>query len=78
MFRRLEKSGEYWGILEYSPSVPAVDDENYYLGELRALDSFHPAIIAPFAWTTEEQHRPYRIQDTAYERALRRFVQKSR
>ena len=78
LFRRLEQSGMYWGILEYSPSVPPTADENYYLGELQAVSSFQPAIIAPFAWTNDEQHKQYRIQNTAYERALRRFVQETR
>jgi hypothetical protein len=77
MFERLAKSGANWGILEYSPSVPPTDDENYYLAELRNVNSFHPAIIAPFAWTNQEQHKLYRIQDTAYERALRKFVQEA-
>jgi hypothetical protein len=77
MFRRLEQSGMYWGILEYSPSVPPVDDENHYLEELRAMYSFHPAIIAPFAWTNNDDHKRYRIQNTAYEHALRKFVQEA-
>jgi hypothetical protein len=77
MFSRLEQSGSNWGILEYSPSVPAVADENYYLEELRMLSSFHPSIIAPFAWTNDRQHEPYRIQNTAYERALRKFVEEA-
>lgn len=77
MFRRLEQAGSHWAVLEYNPSVPAVDDENYYLAELRSLYSFHPAVITPFAWTNAEQHRPYRIQDTAFERALRKFVQEA-
>jgi hypothetical protein len=77
MFRRLEGSGSDWGIVEYSPSVPATEDENYYLRELRSVYSFHPAIIAPFAWTTDPQHSRYRIQNTAYERALRKFIQEA-
>ena len=78
MFRRLEQSGTHWGILEYNPSVPAAADENYYLTELRALYSFHPSVIAPFAWTNEALHKKYRIQDTAYERALKKFIQEIR
>ena len=73
MFRRLAKSGP-WGILEYNPSVPAAAEEAYYLAELRSLWSFHPAIIAPFAWTNAEEHKRYRIQDTAFERALKKFI----
>ncbi len=78
MFKHLEESGTHWGILEYNPSVPAIADENYYLNELKTLNSFHPSVIAPFAWTNDEQHKLYRIQNTAYERALRKFVQESR
>jgi hypothetical protein len=78
MFKRLEQLATHWGILEYSPSVPAVSDENHYLDALRMVNSFHPAIIAPFAWTNAEQHKLYRIQNTAYERALRKFVQETR
>jgi hypothetical protein len=75
LFRRLERTGAHWGILEYNPSVPPAADDAYYLNELRTLYSFHPAIIAPFAWTNAEQHKKYRIQDTAFERALKKFVQ---
>jgi hypothetical protein len=74
MFRRLEQSGAHWGILEYNPSVPAAADEDFYVRTLRSLNSFHPAIIAPFAWTDAEQHKQYRIQDTAFERALKKFT----
>jgi hypothetical protein len=77
MFRRLERSGAYWGIVEYSPSVPAVNDEDYYLRELRSVYSFHPTIIAPFAWTTDPQHSRYRIQNTTYERTLRKFIEEA-
>jgi hypothetical protein len=35
-------------------------------------------MIVPFAWTNAEQHNPYRIQNTAYETALRKFVQEAR
>jgi len=78
MFKTLQQAGSYWGILEYGPSVPAVGDENYYLSELRTLYSFHPTIIAPFAWTNSDEHKVYRIQNTPYERALRKFVQEAR
>jgi hypothetical protein len=74
MFQRLERSGAHWGILEYNPSVPAVAEEEYYLRTLRSLNSFHPTIIAPFAWTNAEEHRQYRIQDSAFEKALKKFV----
>ena len=76
MFQRLEKSGA-WGILEYNPSVPAVDDETYYLTTLRALYAFHPTIIAPFAWTNNEQHKQYQIQGTAFARALKKFIEEN-
>ena len=78
MFKRLEQSATNWGILEYSPSVPAVADENHYLAALRMVNSFHPAIIVPFAWTNADQHKQYRIQNTAFERALRKFIQEAR
>ncbi len=74
MFSRLMRSGMRWGILEYSPSVPAGGDENYYFDELRKVNSFHPSILAPFAWTTAPEQKQYQIQGTAYERALRAFV----
>ena len=77
LFRRLQESAPQWGILEYSPSVPPVDDENHYLAELRAVHTFKPTLVVPFAWTNVEWHRQYRIQDTAYERALRKFVQEA-
>jgi hypothetical protein len=75
MFRKLEKAGTRWGILEYNPSVPATADEKYYMSTLHTLYSFHPAIIAPFAWTNIEMHKRYRIQDTAFEHALKKFVE---
>jgi hypothetical protein len=78
MFKRLQQAGGNWGILEYSPSVPAVNDDEHYLRELRALYSFRPSIIVPFAWTNAEVHKIYRIQNTAYERALRKFIQEAR
>jgi hypothetical protein len=78
LFKRLQQASANWGILEYSPSVPAFDDEDYYLNELRRLYSYHPAVIVPFAWTNDDQHKLYRIQNTAYERALRKFVQEVR
>jgi len=78
LFKRLQQASANWGILEYSPSVPAFDDDAYYLGELRTLYSYHPAIIVPFAWTNDDLHKLYRIQNTAYERALRKFVQEVR
>ena len=77
MFKRLQQAGN-WAILEYSPSVPAVADEDHYLRELRALYSYHPSVIVPFAWTNADVHKIYRIQNTAYERALRKFVQEAR
>jgi hypothetical protein len=76
MFKRLEGAGD-WSIVEYSPSVPPVADENHYLTSLMMLYSFHPSMIVPFAWTNAEQHNPYRIQNTAYETALRKFVQEA-
>jgi hypothetical protein len=75
MFRRLEKAGSRWGILEYNPSVPPTEDEKYYTSALHRLYSFHPAIIAPFAWTHSQLHKQYRIQDTAFERALKKLVE---
>lgn len=74
MFRRLEQSGDHWGILEYNPSVPAAADEDFYLRTLRSLNAFHPTIIAPFAWTNAEVHKQYRIQDTSFERGLKKFI----
>jgi hypothetical protein len=75
LFRRLEWSGPHCGIIVYSLSVPPDSVENSYLKELRAMNKFRPAIIAPFAWTNDPQHQQYRVQDTAFERALRKFVQ---
>jgi hypothetical protein len=75
MFKRLKEAGPDWGIVEYNPSVPAVTDENHYTSSLMTLYSFRPSLIVPFAWTNAEQHKPYRIQNTAYESALRKFVQ---
>ena len=60
--------------MEYNPSVPAVADEKYYLAELRMLSTFRPSVIVPFAWTNVAQHRLYAINGSAYERALRRFI----
>lgn len=74
LFQKLAKSGGNWGIMEYNPSVPQVDDVRYYLSTLRSLNRFHPTIIVPFAWTNAEQHAQYKIQNSAFERALREFV----
>jgi hypothetical protein len=76
MFKRLEEAGP-WSIVEYNPSVPSAADENHYMNSLMMLFSFHPSMIVPFAWTNADQHNPYRIQNTAYETALRKFVQEA-
>ena len=46
--------------------------------QLRCFNESGPISFAPFAWTNDEQHKQYRNQDTAYERALRKFVQEIR
>jgi hypothetical protein len=74
LFDVLAQSGLHWGILEYNPSVPAIDDEHYYMEELRQLAAYRPRLIVPFAWTNLNEHSRYRIQDTAFERALQDFV----
>jgi hypothetical protein len=74
LFEALARSGPHWGILEYNPSVPAVNDESYYLAELRSLYRFRPRVLVPFAWLMPEIHRLYEIKGTALERALRKFV----
>ena len=76
MFKRLQEAGA-WSIVEYNPSVPSVADESHYMNSLMTLYSFRPSMIVPFAWTNEDQHNPYRIQNTAYETALRKFVQEA-
>jgi hypothetical protein len=78
LFKKL--SGSTWGIFEYNPSVPIRTAEEpsadvaYYLAELRTLAKFRPRVIVPFAWTNEPNLKIYRIQDRAFETALRQFV----
>ena len=81
LFSEIYRLSNNWGILEYGPSIPnddgipPHDDEQYYLRELRQLYSFRPHVIVPFAWTDLPELRRYSIKGTAFERALRRFVQ---
>lgn len=81
LFSALFLSSDHWGVFEYNPSIPydnaipASDDERYYLGEIRLLYTFRPHVVVPFAWTDLPEHKRYSIKGSAFERALRRFVE---
>ena len=81
LFRVLSRSSSNWGIFEYNPSTPAdgvsgpSTDQNYYLKELRSLYSFRPHVIVPFAYTDAPNLKAYRIKDSTFETALKRFVE---
>ena len=82
LFAALTGGADHWGILEYNPSVPANEsiapspDEDYYVQELEELYRFRPHVLVPFAWSDVPEHRRYRIQGSAFERGLRRFVER--
>lgn len=78
LFDIMRRMSAHWGILEYNPSVPAVADEKFYLDELRTLQRYRPRIVVPFAWQTPEVHRQYEIKGTAFESALRKWLQEIR
>ncbi|MBI4472642.1 MAG: hypothetical protein HY646_08245 [Acidobacteria bacterium] len=75
LFDAIARSGKDWGVLEYNPSVPATTDEEYYLRELRTLNKYRPRIIVPFAWATPPEHTSVEVKGTAFESALRKFIQ---
>jgi hypothetical protein len=74
LFSALLRSADHWGVLEYNPSIPQSDDDDYYLQELRQLYVYRPHLIVPFAWSDLPEMKKYSIKGSAFERGLQRFV----
>jgi hypothetical protein len=79
LFDLVSRTSANWGVFEYNPSVPGVGkastDIFYYLGELRILHAYHPHVIVPFAWTDVPSQHSLNIQNSAFEFALKRFIE---
>jgi hypothetical protein len=76
LFARVKAYGAPWGIFEYNPRT---EDENAALAALRTVREHGAAIVCPYHWDNQggENEVGYTIRNTAFERALRRFVDES-
>jgi hypothetical protein len=74
LFEKVRAFGAPWGIFEYNPLT---DDEDAALAAIRAARSFGASIVCPYHWDDfgGENEVGYTIRGTAFERALRRFVE---
>jgi hypothetical protein len=65
--------GQPWGIVEYNPRI---EDEAVIFAGLQAARANGVALLCPYHWDNfgGENEVGYTIRDTAFERALRRFV----
>ena len=66
--------GAPWGIFEYNPRT---EDEAAALAALRTTREYGASILCPYHWDDfgGENEVGYTIRGTAFERALRRFVE---
>ncbi|MGE3273089.1 MAG: beta-galactosidase, partial [Chloroflexota bacterium] len=76
LFSRVQAFGAPWGIFEYNPRT---DDENAALAALQTVRDHGASIICPYHWDDHggENEVGYTIRGTAFERALKRFVEES-
>jgi len=82
---KIKKWSPNWGIFEFNPSLPyhnpdkkGYNREDHYLQTLRGLHFAydHGAhIISPYTWEREHREPHYRIRGTAYETAIKDFMQ---
>jgi hypothetical protein len=80
LFSTLFMTSDSWGILEYNPSLPYSNsiapnsDPQYYAAALRSLWNFRPHLLVPFAWSDDPIHKAADIKGSAFQKALRDFV----
>jgi glycosyl hydrolase family 42 (putative beta-galactosidase) len=76
LFAKVKAYGAPWGIFEYNPRT---DDEEAALAALKTTQQYGVAILCPYHWDNEggDNEVGYTIRDTAFERALKRFVEGS-
>ncbi|MEW6189270.1 MAG: S-layer homology domain-containing protein [Actinomycetota bacterium] len=63
-----------WGIFEFNPSLESGPDYNRCLSALKVAYKHGAHIIAPYTWDGEGREPFYNIKDTAFERAIRDFI----
>ncbi len=74
-----------WGIFEFNPSLPTIHDPssphynwtdhyNRCLSALKVAYKHGAHIIAPYTWDGERREPFYNIKDTAFEGAIRDFI----
>jgi hypothetical protein len=73
LFSQVRALGQPWGIVEYNPRT---DDEDTALRALQAAHANGVALLCPYHWDDlgGENEVGYTIRGTAFERALKRFV----
>jgi len=73
LFAQVRAFGQPWGIVEYNPRI---EDEAVIFAGLQAARANGVALLCPYHWDNfgGENEVGYTIRDTAFERALRRFV----
>jgi hypothetical protein len=73
LFAQVQAFGQPWGIVEYNPRV---DDEDTALASLEATRANGVTLLCPYHWDNlgGDNEAGYTIRDTAFERALKRFV----
>jgi hypothetical protein len=76
LFERVRAYGAPWGIFEYNPLA---EDEGVALAALENVREFGASIICPYHWDDfgGENEVGYTIRGTAFERALKTFVERS-
>ncbi len=62
--------GVRWAILEWNPSIPAVNSLDVYEQEMAAIEQYRPTVIVPWAWGDPF----YQVQNTPFEIALRDMI----
>ena len=74
LFARVKAFGAPWGIFEYNPRT---EDEEAALAALKTTREYGVAILCPYHWDDEggDNEVGYTIRGTAFERALKRFVE---
>jgi hypothetical protein len=73
LFAKVRAYGAPWGIFEYNPRT---EDEETALAALNTAREYGVMILCPYHWDDEggENEVGYTIRGTAFERALKRFV----
>jgi hypothetical protein len=63
-----------WGIAEWHPSVPVTEGAAVYDEEMAMVEQYRPTFLMPIYWGDPY----YQIQNTGFELALRRLIDRSR